>query len=96
MATRNPTATDLIHASNVAEATTAKDVQRVKTHQQHVHYAEEITSQTTGGVNTNTAHLKCPIHTETSHNAHTQSTPIQMTTPYNLATNHSNQEATQK
>ena len=95
MVTRNPTATDLSHVSNVADATTAKNVQRVKTHQQPAHYAEEITPQTTGGVNTTTAYLKNPIYTETSHNAHTQRTPIQMTTPYNLATTHSNQEATQ-
>jgi len=76
MATRNPTATDLSRVSNVVDATTAKTVQRVKTHQQHVHYAVEITPQTTGGVNTNTAYLKNLIHTETSQNVHTQRTPI--------------------
>ena len=76
MATRNPTATDLFRASNVVDATTAKNVQRVKTHQQHAHFAEEITPQTTGGVNTTTAYLKNPIHTEISHNVHAQRTPI--------------------
>ena len=96
MVTRNPTATDLSHVSNVADATTAKNVQRVKTHQQLAHYEEEITPQTTGDVNTTTANLKNPIYTETSHNAHTHHTPIQMTTPYNRGTTHSNQEATQK
>ena len=96
MATRNPTATDLSHASNVAETTTAKNVQSVKTHQQHAHYAEAITLQTTGCTNTTTTYLKNPIHTETSHNAHNQHTPIQMTTPYNLVANYNNQEATQR
>ena len=81
MATRNPTATDLSRVSNVADVTTEKNVQRVKTHQQHAHYEEEITLQTTGGVNTTTANLKNPINTETSRNPHTQNTPIQTTTP---------------
>jgi len=81
MATRNPTATDLSRVSNVAVVTTAKNVQRVKTHQQHAHYEEEITPQNTGGVNTTTANLKNPIYTETSRNPHTQNTPIQTTTP---------------
>ena len=96
MATRNPTATDLSRASNVADTTTAKNVQRVKTHQQHAHYAEVITPQTTVGANTTTTYLKNPIHTETSYNAHNQHTPILTTTPYNLVTTYSNQEATQK
>jgi len=96
MAIPNPTATDLSRVSNVAVATTAKNVQRVKTHQQLAHYEEEITPQTTGDVNTTTANLKNPIYTETSHNPHTQHTQIRMTTPYNRATIHSNQEATQK
>ena len=81
MATRNPTSTDLSRVSNVADVTTAKNVQRVKTHQQHALYAEEITPQTIGDVNTTTANLKNPIYTETSRNPHTQNTPIQTTTP---------------
>jgi hypothetical protein len=76
MATRNPTAIDLSRASNVADTTTAKNVQRATTHQQHAHYAEVITQQTTGGANTTTTHLKKPIHTETSYNALNQHTPI--------------------
>jgi len=73
MATPNPTATDLSRVSNVADVTTAKNVERVKTHQQHAHYEEEITPQTAGGVNSTTANLKNPIYTETSHNAHNPS-----------------------
>ena len=95
MATRNPTATDLSRASNVADTTTAKNVQRVKTHQQHAHYAEAITPQTIGGANTTTTYLKNPLLTETSYNAQNQHTPIQTTTPYNLVATYSNQEATQ-
>ena len=96
MATRNPTATDHSHASNAADTTTAKNAQRAKTHPRLVRYAEAITPQTTGGANTTTTYLKNPIHTETSHNAHSQHTLIQTTPPYNLAATYSNQEATQK
>ena len=56
MDTRNPTATDPFYASNAADTTTAKNARRVKTHQQHAHYAEAITPQTTGGANITTTY----------------------------------------
>lgn len=84
MATQNPNATDAFCASNVADTTTAKNAKRVKTHQQHAHYAEAITPQTTGGANIITTYSKNPIHTGISHNAHNQYTPIQTTTTYIL------------
>ena len=96
MATQNPTATDPSRTSNVVDTTTAKNVQRVKTHQQHAHCAEVITLQTTGGANTTTTYLKNPTHTETSHSTHNQNTPIQTTTSSKRVATHSNQEATQK
>jgi hypothetical protein len=42
------------YASNAADTTTAKNAKKLKAHQQHAHYAEAITPQTTGGANITT------------------------------------------